>query len=527
MTEATTPPSNGPMLSADGMPLKKSLQIALRRQKLRALALIAPLLLFVLISFIAPIADMLFRSVENDIVSQTIPRTVVALDEWDYQDGKAAAPSEDIFAAFYVDLSEAEEFKTHTRLGSRLNYETTGLSSLMRKTGRGIGRMDTDEYTKQFEALDPKWGDPAAWVALMESPGIAAVLPETASAWGSWTRIVANKKDVLAEEQPEDFVYTMLYRDLAQQPESVVAAYSGSGADMLKAADAAVDGFETVSLQQQFLDIDKDWADAEVWGTIKTFSSPYTAGYFLSSVDLQQTPAGIEKQPENQQIYMMLFGRTLFMSMVIMGSCILLGYPIAFLLATLPLRISNLLLILVLLPFWTSLLVRTSAWKVLLQQQGVINDILVWLGMVNDAERLVMINNQFGTIVAMTHILLPFMILPLYSVMKTIPQTYVRAAKSLGATNWTAFWRVYFPQSVPGIGAGSILVFILAIGYYITPELVGGTTGTFISNRIAYHISSSLNWGLAAALGTILLAVVLLLYWVYDRIVGIDNVSLG
>jgi putative spermidine/putrescine transport system permease protein len=147
--------------------------------------------------------------------------------------------------------------------------------------------------------------------------------------------------------------------------------------------------------------------------------------------------------------------------------------------------------------------------------------------MVNDADRLVMINNQFGTIVAMTHILLPFMILPLYSVMKTIPQTYVRAAKSLGATNWTAFWRVYFPQSVPGIGAGSILVFILAIGYYITPELVGGTTGTFISNRIAYHISSSLNWGLAAALGTILLAVVLLLYWVYDRIVGIDNVSLG
>jgi putative spermidine/putrescine transport system permease protein len=273
--------------------------------------------------------------------------------------------------------------------------------------------------------------------------------------------------------------------------------------------------------------IDKNWGNAEIWGTIKAFSSPYSAGYFLSSVDLQLTPAGVEKQPANQQIYMLLFGRTMFMSMVIMGSCILLGYPIAYLLSNLPLRTSNLLLILVLLPFWTSLLVRTSAWKVLLQQQGVINDILVWLGLVGDGDRLVMINNQFGTIVAMTHILLPFMILPLYSVMKTIPLTYVRAAKSLGATDWTTFWRVYFPQSVPGIGAGSILVFILSIGYYITPELVGGTTGTFISNRIAYHISSSLNWGLAAALGTILLAVVLLLYWVYDRIVGIDNVSLG
>ena len=156
-----------------------------------------------------------------------------------------------------------------------------------------------------------------------------------------------------------------------------------------------------------------------------------------------------------------------------------------------------------------------------------INDILVWIGLVDDAERLVMINNQLGTIIAMTHILLPFMILPLYSVMKTIPPTYLRAAKSLGATDWTAFWRVYFPQSVPGIGAGSILVFILSIGYYITPELVGGTNGVFISNRIAYHISSSLNWGLAAALGAILLAAVLLLYWAYDRIVGIDNVKLG
>ncbi|MEL7348167.1 MAG: ABC transporter permease, partial [Pseudomonadota bacterium] len=132
-----------------------------------------------------------------------------------------------------------------------------------------------------------------------------------------------------------------------------------------------------------------------------------------------------------------------------------------------------------------------------------------------------------GTVIAMTHILLPFMILPLYSVMKTINPSYLRAAKSLGATDFTAFWRVYFPLSVPGIGAGAILVFILAIGYYITPELVGGTSGIFISNRIAYHISSSLNWGLAAALGVILLGAVLILYWCYDRIVGIDNVKLG
>jgi putative spermidine/putrescine transport system permease protein len=207
--------------------------------------------------------------------------------------------------------------------------------------------------------------------------------------------------------------------------------------------------------------------------------------------------------------------------------CILLGYPIAFLLATLPMRTSNVLMILVLLPFWTSLLVRTSAWKVLLQNQGVVNDFLVWIGIIADGSRLELINNVTGTVIAMTHILLPFMILPLYSVMKTIPPTYMRAAKSMGANDFMAFRRVYFPQSIPGIGAGSILVFILAIGYYITPEIVGGTKGVFISNRIAYHISSSLNWGLGAALGAILLVVVLALYWLYDKFVGIDNVKLG
>ena len=261
--------------------------------------------------------------------------------------------------------------------------------------------------------------------------------------------------------------------------------------------------------------------------TPKLHSPRYTNGYFLNAVDMRKTVDGPAAQPESKKILLILFQRTVQMSLIITISCILLGYPVAWLLANLPMRTSNLLMILVLLPFWTSLLVRTSAWKVMLQQQGVINEVLVWLGLVASDNRLEIINNQFGTIVAMTHILLPFMILPMYSVMQTIPTSYLRAAKSLGATNWTAFWRVYFPQSVPGIGAGSILVFILAIGYYITPEIVGGTEGVFISNRIAYHISSSLNWGLAAALGAILLTVVLVLYWAYDKIVGIDNVKLG
>ena len=355
--------------------------------------------------------------------------------------------------------------------------------------------------------------------------GIEDLLPRTAEMYGIFAEFTETEdEDSPIEEEPWEMVHVALYQDLVSQD---VSGYDGAQADLLNEAKAAVGDFETIGFKDGFLEIEDDWGNHDIWATIKTYSPNYTNGYFLAAVDMEKTPDGPALRDENERIYGILFQRTMFMSLMITFSCILLGYPVAWLLANLPSRSANLLLILVLLPFWTSLLVRTSAWKVMLQQQGVINDVLVWLGLVADDARLVMINNQFGTIVAMTHILLPFMILPLYSVMQTIPPSYLRAAKSLGATNWTAFWRVYFPQSVPGIGAGSILVFILAIGYYITPEIVGGTTGTFISNRIAYHISSSLNWGLAAALGTILLAVVMALYWCYDKIVGIDNVKLG
>jgi putative spermidine/putrescine transport system permease protein len=419
----SAPAATGPMLDAAGTPLKVSLARSLRRKRLRAFGLVAPLLAFVLLTFIAPIGDMLFRSVENQIVPDNMPRTVAALEDWD--PAESPLPPDAAFAALVADMVEMEEAKMHSRVGSRLNYEESGMSGLFRKTGRRVDRIE---------------GDPRAGL----------------------------------------------------------------------------------------IDIDDDWGEPETWAVLKNFSGEYTLGYFLGAVDLGYDASGeIVQKGELERIYLTLFERTLYLSLGITFMTLLLGYPVAYLLSNLPLRTSNLLLILVLLPFWTSLLVRTSAWVVLLQQQGVLNDTLVWLGAVDDQNRLDLIFNATGTVVAMTHILLPFMILPLYSVMKTIPPSYVRAAKSLGATNWTAFWRVYFPQSIPGIGAGAILVFILAIGYYITPELVGGTSGVFISNRIAYHISTSLNWGLAAALAVILLAAVMILYWLYDRIVGIDNVKLG
>jgi putative spermidine/putrescine transport system permease protein len=550
MTDAT-----GPIVAADGRPLKVSLSRALRREKLRAFLLILPLLAFVVISFIAPIFDMLFRSVQDDITSRTLPQTVVALNDWDYTGD--ARPSEQTYEALYFDMFMAAEAKKHTALGSRLNYETTGISSLFRQTGRRLDDVGED-VIEAMEDASAALDDSAFWAGLFLTDDRSA--GNTAASARAWASTVSNQalslpadvylsnaaesalpnaarqyaafamfthtvdEDVPAEEDPGEAVWIALAQDLTAGE----LTYDGPEAAELRAVQAAVAGpMADFTFTGAFLAQDEDWGAASVWGTIQTFSSPYTAGYFLTAIDLELTPDGAQAVEDNVAIYITLFWRTMWMSMTITFSCILLGYPIAWLMANLPDRSANLIMILVLLPFWTSLLVRTSAWKVLLQQQGVINDTLVWIGLVGDGSRLALINNATGTIIAMTHILLPFMILPLYSVMKGIPPSYLRAAKSLGATNWTAFWRVYFPQSVPGIGAGSILVFILSIGYYITPEIVGGTKGVFISNRIAYHISSSLNWGLAAALGTILLVVVLALYWAYDRIVGIDNVKLG
>ena len=531
MSSSQTQNESGP-LTKDGQPLKRSLARALRREKLRALLLIAPLLLFVVFSFVLPIGDMLFRSVENKIVVDTIPGTVHALKNWDADSGEA--PDETVFAALADDMMLAQEEKTHTRLGSRLNYNQPGISSVFRKSGRRIKKLDNEAAKTAFVAINPIWDTPEAWTTLREMNAWPAQFPATAQSWKNWTAWLKSEEGDDADPTaivPYGFTYASLYHDLANMPESKITSFlSGKNTEavaLFEGLPGNLDNFPSDDFKAQFADIDKGWLEVNNWQAIKRLSPPIVDSYFLASIDAERSEAGIERKPENERIYLLLFVRTIFLSMVITCSCILLGYPIAYLLANLSVRASNMVLILVLLPFWTSLLVRTSAWKVLLQQQGVINDLLVWAGVISEAGRLVMINNMTGTIIAMTHILLPFMILPLFSVMKTISPTYMRAAKSMGATDTMSFWRIYFPNTVPGIGAGSILVFILSIGYYITPELVGGTTGVFISNRIAYHISSSLNWGLAAALGSILLVLVLALYWTYDRIVGIDNVKLG
>ena len=274
--------------------------------------------------------------------------------------------------------------------------------------------------------------------------------------------------------------------------------------------------------------VNKKWGRLDVWRAMKITSKSLTPVFVASALDMKYTADGnFEMKSDERRIHIKLFIRTLEISLIVVIAGVILGYPVAFLLASLPVRTSNLLLILVLLPFWTSLLVRTTAWIAMLQAQGVLNDLSVVFGLATEEDRFSLIYNKTGTLISMTHILLPFMILPLYSVMKTIPPSYVRAAKSMGATNWTAFWRIYFPQTIPGIGAGGILVFILAISFYITPALIGGQDGTMISNFIDFHMRKTLNWSLAAAMGGVLLVIVLFLYWIYDRVVGIDNMKLG
>lgn len=361
----------------------------------------------------------------------------------------------------------------------------------------------------------------------VENQIVGEVLPQTVAAIQQW--------DERSGDLPPEEVFEALVEDLKVAREEKTAVkvgrrlnYEESGfSSLFRSTARRVNRLEP-PYQEALVEVKKDWGELETWQTIKRESDAYTLSYYLAALDFKFTPTGeIEKLADNKSIYIGLFWRTLWMSLLITFLCLILAYPISYLLSTLPVKTSNLLMILVLLPFWTSLLVRTSAWIALLQKEGVINDLLVWSGILSDEQRLTMIHNATGTIVAMTHVLLPFMVLPLYSVMKTIPPSYMRAARSLGATPTMAFIRVYMPNTVPGIGAGALLVFIISIGYYITPALVGGQSGTLISNQIAYHLEGSLNWGLAAALGAILLGVVLVLYVLYDKIVGIDNMKMG
>jgi putative spermidine/putrescine transport system permease protein len=410
------------ILTTDGIPLEVSLKKAERKNKIKAFLLVAPLLLFLIITYVFPIGDMLLRSIDDKMVTEMLPKTFKAMEKWDGHE----LPEEEVFEAFYHDYKLLVENKTFGKLATQLNYEKNGFTSILKILQRKIKRFEEGNYKEQIMAVH------------------------------------------------------------------------------------------------------KRWADVEYWRALKRRAPAYTVSKYLKGVDMYKNEDGkIVSVPENRQIHKVLWVRTVEVAFFVTVFCFLMAYPIAHLLATLPMKYSNLLMICVLLPFWTSLLVRTASWMILLQQQGIVNDFFVWIGLVSDDNRPEMMYNKVGTYVAMTQILLPFMVLPLYSVMKTISPSLMRAGKSLGGTPFVAFWKVYFPLTIPGIGAGCLLVFILAIGYYITPALVGGASGTLISNQIAYHMKSTLDWSFASAMGLMLLSGVLVIYWLYNKIVGIDNIKLG
>jgi putative spermidine/putrescine transport system permease protein len=395
-----------------------------RRSKLLAVMFVVPLLLFIFVTFVAPIGTMLYRSFYHPTVAELIPDTLDALDEWSADSGDL--PPEATLNIFALELKQLAGERLSGKLAEEINRALPGASSLIKSTARRLRRVDDAE---------------------------------------------------------------------------------------LQSAGA-----------QRLFEARDDWQEVQVWQAIKKSGSVFKDDFYLTALDLERSPAG-EIVQRDTQIYLQLYWKSLKIAFYITALTALIGFPLAWYLANAPARIANTLMILVLLPFWTSLLVRTTAWIALLQTNGVINSTLMSLFIID--EPLEMLYTQFATVIAMTHILLPFMVLPLYSVMKGIDPSYFRAALSLGAKPIPAFVRIYLPMTVPGLSAGALLVFIISIGYYITPALVGGTEGQMISNIIAFHMQSSNNWELAAALGSLLLLLITVLYWLYDKLVGISNLKLG
>ena len=214
--------------------------------------------------------------------------------------------------------------------------------------------------------------------------------------------------------------------------------------------------------------------------------------------------------------YISIFVTTFELSLLVTLLAVLLGYPLSYMIAKLPPRAASVCLTLVLIPFWTALLVRTYAWLVLLQRRGVVNSLLMDWGVIN--EPLALVHNFTGTVIGMLHIMIPFMVLPLYANMRAIDHDYVRAAASLGASPASAFWRVYLPLSVPGLAAGTVIVFVICLGFYITPQFLGGGRVTTISMKIQQNVATYFDWGAASSLGVVLFAVTIAVFWGFSRL---------
>lgn len=368
------------------------------RKNLLAAALIAPLLILVVLSFLVPLGATLYRAVDDSEFSKALPRTAEILKAWNGE----GLPPEAAFQSIVEELRSAQENQAAGPVLSRLNFEETGLRSLLLQASRASARLSAP-YREALPTLNPRWSDPS------------------------------------------------------------------------------------------------------FWGQLKRATGPWTPLYLLRSLDLKTGPDGdITRAAPDDAVFLQLFLRTFQISLVVTLICAVLAYPVSYTLSILPQGWANVGMTLVLIPFWTSILVRTTAWFIILQREGPINALLQALNIVD--QPLTMIFTRFAVYLAMVHVLLPFAILPLYSVMKGIKPDYMRAAASLGAPGWRRFLRIYLPLTMPGVAAGSLMVFMLSVGFYITPALVGGSGDQMVSYFIAFFTNTSVNWGMAAALATLLMA---------------------
>jgi putative spermidine/putrescine transport system permease protein len=402
---------------------KRDLRAALRRSErrrgLRAAALLAPLAIFMLLCFFAPIALLLARGFTDREVSEAWPATAAALREW----SGASVPDARLVATFIEELKMSQRQGTMLAAANRLNHGLPGSRTLLMRTADALAALNRTVSVDELVAIDARWAQPDIWAVMRQAAG------------------------------------------------------------------------------------------------------PLTSFYILAAVDLHlDAEDRLRAAPSAQGVFISVFARTFWISAVVAALCALLGYPVAYVLSSLPERLAHPLLVLVLLPFWTSVLVRTTAWMVLLQDQGLVNGMLLDLGLLS--EPLQLIYNRAGVYVALTHVLLPYFVLPLYAVMKRISPVTTRAALSLGATPAQAFWRVYFVQTLPGAAAGALTVFVLALGYYITPALVGGAGDQMISYFIAFFTNQSLNWGMAAALSVLLLVTTSVLLAFCNRLAGRRELAL-
>jgi putative spermidine/putrescine transport system permease protein len=348
------------------------------------------------------------------------------------------------------------------------------------------------------------------------------------------TATIESLRDWDVKYVPDETVYAALVKDLKKVSQNNTAALvgkrlnyeiSGVRSKIIASATEAAN-MTAPPYKEQMIATNKIWGDRLIWAKIKQSGKPFTDFYLLRSLDLERTADGnIASVTKSQAVYVNVLFRTFYISVLVTLITLVLAYPVAFMLAHAPQRLANILLIFILVPFWTSLLVRSTAWYVLLQDNGPINNLVHFLNLSDRPLKLIF--SRFGTVTAMTHIQLPFTLLPIYGVMKGISPSYVHAARSLGGGPFYSFFRIYLPLTLPGIGAGCLLTFILCLGYYITPALVGGASDQMVSGVIFSAMNQENNWGKASALSAILLLATLVLFFIFNRFIGIDKVKLG